>query len=191
MNTPTTTPRTRPRSSTLRRRSRRPITQAAAVVLALAALIVPAPTATATSIDAHCLGTFTRTFTPAITPTPQTITVTETSDYTTCAVGPTATGTETTTLTLSCVPVTPGPATIETLTWHDTTGDTSTISWSIPTIVGQTVVFTGTVTAGRHTGDTATKVTAGISYLGSVAGCLLGTPISATIGLVDSLLLTH
>jgi hypothetical protein len=175
----------------LRRRSRRPITHAAAVLLALSALIVPAPTATAASIDAHCLGSFTRTFAPPITPTPQTITVTETSTYNTCVVGPTATGTETATLTLSCIPLTPGPATTETLTWPDTTGDTSTITWSIPTIVGQTVVFTGTVTAGRHTGDTATKITSGTSYLASVAGCLLGTPITATTGLIDSLLLTH
>jgi len=58
----------------------------------------------------------------------------------TCAIGPTATGTETETLTLSCIPVTAGPATTETPTWNDATGDTST--WSAPTVVGQTVVFT-------------------------------------------------
>ena len=179
MNTPSTISRTRL------------LTLAAAVLLALTAGIVPTTTAAATSIDAHCLGTFTRTFSPPITSTPQTITVTETSDYSTCAVGPTATGTETATLTVGCVPVTPGPAITETLTWNDTTGGTSTIDWSIPTIVGQTVVFTGTVTAGRHAGDTATKVTSGISYLGSVIPCLLGTPISSTTGLIDSLLLTH
>jgi hypothetical protein len=168
------------------------MTQAAAVVVALlSALIVPAPTAAAASIDAQCLGSFTRTFAPPITQTPQTITVTETSDYSTCVVGPTATGTETATLTLSCVPVTPGPAITETLTWNDATGGTSTINWSAPTIVAQTVVFTGTVTAGRHTGDTATKITSGTSYLGSVIGCLLGTPITSTTGLIDSLLLTH
>ena len=46
------------------------------------------------------------------------------------------------------------------------------------------MVFTGTVTAGRHTGDTTTKITSGISYL-------LGTPLTATTGLIESLLLTH
>jgi hypothetical protein len=161
------------------------------VLLAFTTLIHPVSTATATGIDAECLGTFTRTFSPPVTLTPQTVTVTETNTYDTCAVGPTATGTETATLTLGCIPVTPGPAIIETITWHDATGGTSTISWSIPTIVGQTVVFTGTVTAGRHAGDTATKVTSGISYVGSVIACLLGTPISATTGLIDSLLLNH
>ncbi len=46
------------------------------------------------------------------------------------------------------------------------------------------------VTAGLYTGDTAAKVTSGISYFGSVVGCLLGTPISQTTGLIDSLVLT-
>jgi hypothetical protein len=157
---------------------------------ALSAVTVP-PSTAAASIDAGCLGTFARNFSPALTLTPQTVTVTETSTYSTCAVGPTATGTATLTLTLGCIPVTPGPAVTETLTWNDATADTSTISWSAPTIVAQTVVFTGTVTTGRHAGDTATKVTSGVSYAGSVIGCVLGTPISSTTGLVDSLLLTH
>jgi hypothetical protein len=182
-------------SSTEPRRSRwrtwRPVTLGAAVLLAVTTLTVPASTATAASIDAECLGSFVRTFSPPVTSTPSTVTVTGTYDYTTCAVGPTATGTESATLTLSCIPVTAGPAITETLTWHDATGGTSTIAWSAPTVVGQTVVYTGTVTAGRHAGDSATKVTSGISYLGSVIPCLLGTPVSSTTGLVDSLLLTH
>jgi hypothetical protein len=161
------------------------------VVGSVAALIGPASTATAASVDVECLGTFAPTFSPAVTLTPQTVTVTGAYDYTTCVVGPTAGGAETATLTLACVPVTAGPATTETLTWNDATGGTSTIAWSAPTIVGQTVVYAGTVTAGRHSGDTATKVTSGVSYFGSVVGCLLGTPISSTTGLIDSLLLTH
>jgi hypothetical protein len=190
-NMPSTNPWTRPSSGRFRRLSRQPVTLAAAFALALTAVIVPASTATAAGIDAACLGTFTRNFSPAVTLTPQTVTVTETSNYSTCVVGPTATGTETLTLTLGCIPVTAGPAAIETLTWHDATGGTSTISWSAPTIVGQTVVFTGTVTTGRHAGDTATKVTSGVSYVGSVVGCLLGIAVSSTTGLVDSLLVTH
>lgn len=168
----------------------RPAALAAALLLAVTP-IAPASAATAASIDAECLGTFARTFTPPVTHTPQQVTVTGTYDYTTCLVGPTATGTETATLTLSCIPITAGPATTETLTWHDATSGASTIAWSPPTIIGQTVVYTGTVTAGRHTGDTATKITSGVSYLGSILPCLLGTPIPATTGLVDSLLLTH
>jgi hypothetical protein len=117
--------------------------------------------------------------------------VTEVSDYNTCVVGPTATGAATIILPLSCVNVTAGPAFIETVTWNDATGGTSTISWSSPAIVGQTVVFPGTVTDGRFVGDSATKVTSGISYIGSVVACLLGTPISSTTGLVDSLVLTE
>lgn len=153
--------------------------------------VIPASPAAATGIDVECLGSFARTFSPPVTSTPQTVTVTGTYDYSTCAVGSTATGAESVTLTLSCVPVTAGPATTETITWTDGTGGSSTVSWSAPTVAGQTVVFTGTVTAGRHSGDTATKITSGISYLGSVIPCLLGTPISATTGLVDSLVLTH
>jgi hypothetical protein len=186
---PSTEPHTQPKLRRFRRLSRWPLTLAATLLLTLTAMIYPASPATAASIDAQCLGTFTRAFTPAITLTPQTITVTGNNDYTTCAVGRTATGTET--LTLGCIPVTAGPATTETLTWNDATGGTSTITWSAPTAVGQTVVFTGTVTAGRHAGDTATEITSGVSYIGVVVPCLLGTPVSSTTGLVDSLLLTH
>lgn len=164
---------------------------ATGMLLTLVAAVTPAITANATSIDAECLGSFSRTFTPAVTLAPQPVTVTGANDYSTCVVGPTATGAEADTLTLGCVPVTAGPATTETVTWGDPTGDTSTIDWSIPVITGQTVVFTGTVTAGRNAGDTATKITSGISYVGSVVGCLLGTPIASTTGLIDSLLLTH
>ncbi|HEV7806369.1 MAG TPA: hypothetical protein VGO80_11150 [Solirubrobacteraceae bacterium] len=185
----------RPRPARFPRLCRRPLTLAAAL-LALTAFIVPASTATAASIDAECLGSFSRTFAPAITLAPQTVTVTEASNYSLCAVpvavGATATGTETLTLSLGCIPVTAGPAATETLTWHDATGGTSTINWLAPTIVGQTVVFNGTVTAGRHNNDAATKVTSGLSYFASVLGCVLfGTPVSSTSGLVDSLLFTH
>ena len=181
----------RSRYGSFRRLSRRPVTLAATFLLALSAVIVPASTATATSVDAACAGSFARTFAPAVTSDPQAVTVTETSSYGTCVVGSTASGSATVTLTLGCIPAMAGPAMTETLTWNDATGATSTISWSPPTIVAQTVVFTGTVTAGRHAGDTATKVTSGVSYVGSVVGCLLGTPITSTTGLVDSLLLTH
>jgi hypothetical protein len=126
---------TRPRSGQFPRLSRRPITLTAAFLLGLSAVIVPASAATAASIDAQCVGTFSRNFSPGVTLTPQTVTVTEHSNYSTCAVGPTATGTQTLTLTLGCIPVSAGPATIETLTWHDATGGTSTISWSAPTVM--------------------------------------------------------
>jgi hypothetical protein len=165
-------------------------TTVAAVLAAAAAVWIgsTAP-ARASSIDVECLGSFGRTFSPAVTVTSQTVTVTEASDYDTCVVGSTATGAATVIMPLSCVNVTAGPAFTETITWNDATGGTSTISWSAPTVVGQTVVFTGTVTAGRYVGDSATKVTSGISYLGSVVQCLLGTPVSSTTGLIDSLLL--
>jgi hypothetical protein len=117
--------------------------------------------------------------------------VTEANDYDTCVIGSAATGAASITLDLSCVPVTAGPAEDETVTWNDATGGTSTISWSSPTVAAGTVVYTGTVTAGRYVGDSATRVTSGISYIGSVAGCLLGTPISSTTGLIDSLVLTQ
>jgi hypothetical protein len=191
MSMPSTDPQTQPKQRRSGHRSRWPVTLAAALLLSLTAMIYPASTAMATSIDAQCLGNFARSFSPPVTNTPQTVTATGHYDYSTCAIGPTATGTETVTLTLSCLPVTAGPASTETLTWNDATGGTSTITWSAPTVAAQTVVFTGTVTAGRHTGDTATKITTGVSYLGVVLPCLLGTPVSSTTGLVDSLLLTH
>lgn len=93
-------------------------------------------------------------------------------------------------MTLSCVNVAALPGLIETIIWQDPAGDTSTIAWSSSAVVGQTVVFTGTVTSGLPAGDSATKVTSGVSYLASVAQCLLGTPIAQTSGIVDSLLLT-
>lgn len=166
-------------------------TTAVAVLTAIAVCVGPPALAHATSIDAECAGSFARSFSPAVTTTSQSVTVTDASDYDTCVVGSTATGGATITLPLSCVNVTAGPAFTETVTWNDATGGTSTIDWGAPTVVGQTVVFTGTVTAGRYLGDSATKVTSGISYVGSVVGCLLGTPITSTTGLVDSLLLTH
>ena len=166
-------------------------TTVAAALAAVAVCVGPSAPAHATSIDVECVGSFGRGFSPAVTTTSQTVTVTEASDYDTCVVGSTATGAATISLPLSCVNITAGPAFTETVTWNDATGGTSTISWGAPTVVGQTVVFTGTVTAGRYVGDSATKVTSGISYVGSVAGCLLGTPISSTTGLIDSLVLTQ
>lgn len=166
-------------------------TTVAAVLAAVAVSVGPPAPARASSIDVECVGSFSRSFSPAVTTTSQTVTVTEANDYSTCVVGSTATGADTVALALACVPVTAGPAITETVTWNDSTGGTSTISWSAPTVVAQTVVYTGTVTAGRYVGDSATKVTSGISYVGSVAGCLLGTPISSTTGLIDSLVLTQ
>ena len=164
-----------------------------AAVLAAAAAMCVGPTAPAhaSSIDVECVGSFARSFSPAVTVASQTVTVTENNDYNTCVVGSAGTGADAVSFPLSCVNVTAGPAFTETITWNDATGGTSTIGWSAPTIVGQTVVFTGTVTAGRYVGDSATKATSGISYLGSVVGCLLGTPISSTTGLIDSLVLTQ
>jgi hypothetical protein len=170
---------------------RRATQTAVAAVLAAAVCVGPTAPARASSIDVECVGSFGRTFSPAITVASQNVTVTEANDYNTCVIGSTATGAETVTLALSCVNVTAGPAVTETITWNDATGGTSTINWSVPTIVAQTVVFNGTVTAGRYVGDSATKVTSGVSYVGSVVACLLGTPVSSTTGLIDSLLLTQ
>ncbi|GAA2971035.1 hypothetical protein GCM10010483_13920 [Actinokineospora diospyrosa] len=174
---------------------RRVLVTAAILVAALMsaswtpAAAAPAPVTAV--VDAECLGTFSRVFAPPVSTTPQTVTATATYTYSSCLVGPTATSTVANSATLSCVPVVPGiPPETEVVTWLDGTGDTTTVTWSNSTAVGQTVVLTGAVTAGRHLGDSATKVTSGTSYLGSVVGCLLGTPISSTTGLVDSFLLT-
>ncbi len=163
----------------------------AAVLTAVAVCAGPPAPARASSIDVECVGSFSRSFSPAVTTTSQTVAVTEANDYDTCVTGSAGTGADTATLALACVPVTAGPAITETVTWNDATGGTSTISWSPPTVVAQTVVYTGTVTDGRYLGDSATKVTSGISYVGSVVQCLLGTPISSTTGLIDSLVLTQ
>lgn len=166
-------------------------TTVAAALAAVAVCVAPSTPARATSIDVECVGSFARGFSPAATTTTQSITVTEANTYDTCAIGSTATGAATITLDLSCVPATAGPAEDETVTWTDATGGTSTITWSSPTAAAGEVVYTGTVTAGRYLGDSATKITTGVSYLGSVAGCLLGTPISSTTGVIDSLVLTQ
>ena len=81
-----------------------------------------------------------------------------------------------TTLALVCVPITAAPPITETVTWNDATSGTSTIRWS-PHGRRHPVVYTGTVPAGRYVGDTAPQATSGISHVGSVARCLLGTPI--------------
>jgi hypothetical protein len=150
----------------------------------------PSAPARAAVLDVECVGSFGRTFSPAIALTAQTLTATGATNYNTCVIGPAGAGADAATLPLSCVDITAGPALTETIAWNDATGGTSTISWSAPTVVAQTVVFTGTVTAGRFAGDTADKVTSGVSYFVSVVNCLLGTPISSTTGLVDSLILT-
>jgi hypothetical protein len=174
-----------------RRPSRRFARPAAALLAAIPLAWLPAAThAAAATVDAQCAGTFTRTFTPPVTTTTQTVTATSTDSYTTCLAGPTGTGLTITTLPLSCVNLTTGPAETETITWNDPAKETSTIAWGQPVIAAQTVTFTGTVTAGLYQGATAVKVTSGISYVGSVGPCLLGTPISQTTGLIDSLLIT-
>ena len=168
---------------------RTPAAATAALLAAAGILLAPAtPAAHAGVVDAQCAGTFTRTFTPPVSTTPHTVTATSTDSYNTCLVGPTGTGHTSTTTTLSCVNITALPSETETITWNDAT--TSTIVWNQPVAAAQTVVFTGTVTAGAHAGDTATKTTSGTSYLTSVITCLLGTPIAQTTGLVDSLVLS-
>src|ERR1700759_54087 len=117
-------------------------TTVTAVLAAVAVCVGPTAPARASSIDVECVGSFSRSFSPAVTTTSQTVTVTEANDYNTCVIGSAATGADTVTLTLACVPVTAGPAITETVTWNDATGGTSTISWSSPTVVGQTVVYT-------------------------------------------------
>lgn len=175
----------------LRRLSRR-FAWRTAVLLAVLSLgwLPAAGHASAAVLDEQCLGSFIRTVTPPVTTTTQDVTATSTDSYTTCATGFTGTGITVTTLPLSCLNVTAGPAETETITWNDGNGDTSTIGWGQPVIAGQTVVFAGTVTAGLYQGATTAKVTSGISYIGSVLPCLLGTPISQTTGLIDSLTIT-
>ncbi|WP_437902862.1 hypothetical protein WME95_30435 [Sorangium sp. So ce327] len=167
------------------------LTVATLMAAAVPVCFTLAAPARAAIIDVQCVGSFSRAFSPAVTATPQNVTVTEAFDYDTCVIGPSATGAASINVSLSCVPVTAGPPETETVTWNDATGGTSTITWSAPTVVGQTALFSGTVTAGRYAGDSATKVTSGVSYVGSVVGCLLGTPISNTTGLVDSIVLTQ
>src|SRR5882757_5154463 len=133
-----------------------PTTAVAMLAAAVAVCVGPTAPAHAAIIDVECLGSFGRTFSPAIALTSQTLTATGASNYNTCVSGPTATGADTATLPLSCVDITAGPAITETITWSDATGGTSTINWSAPTVVAQTVVFTGTVAAGRYVGDSAT-----------------------------------
>jgi hypothetical protein len=165
-----------------------------AVVLLIVgtAVLVPAPRASAQGIDVECLGSFSRTFAPGVTQTARTIDVSGTYTYSTCATGPEGTGTDTDSVSLSCIPVTAAPAETETVSWDDGEGDTSTIAWSAPTVVADTVVYDGTVTAGLYLGDTAVKVTEGVSYLGDVLSCeLFGTPITSTTGVIASLLLEN
>lgn len=159
-------------------------------VVPLAWLPAAAGTASAAALDAQCSGSFIRTFTPPVTTTTQDVTAVSTDSYSTCLTGFTGTGLTVTTLPLSCLNVTAGPAETEAITWNDPARDTSTIAWGQPVIAGQTVVFHGTVTAGLYRGATTAKITSGISYLGSVLPCLLGTPISQTTGLIDSLTIT-
>lgn len=175
--------------------ARRPLRRlmCAALLLAvvpLAWLPAAAGTASAAALDAQCSGSFIRTFTPPVTTITQNVTAVSTDSYSTCLTGFTGTGLTVTTLPLSCLNVTAGPAETETITWNDPARDTSTIAWGQPVIAGQTVVFHGTVTAGLYRGATTAKTTSGISYLGSVLPCLLGTPISQTTGLIDSLTIT-
>jgi hypothetical protein len=172
----------------------RAIQTTVATVLTTAAVLCVGPItpARAAVVDVECVGSFGRTFSPAVTLTSQTVTATEANNYATCVFGTTATatGADSVTLPLSCVAITAGPAITETITWNDATGGTSTISWSSPTVAAQTVVYTGTVSAGRYAGDSAEKITSGVSYFLSVVSCLLGTPISSTTGVIDSLLIT-
>src|SRR5579859_7889754 len=134
-----------PMSASSSRRGLRRLARAALLltVVPLAWLPAAAGHASAATVDAQCLGTFTRTFTPPVTTTTQNVTATSTDSYSTCVTGFTGTGITATTLPLSCLNVTAGPAETETITWHDPAGDTSTIAWGRPVVAGQTVVFAG------------------------------------------------
>src|ERR1700722_6284501 len=170
------------------------LTVAGAVILLIVgtAALVPAQRALAQGIDVECLGSFSRAFDPGVTQTAHTTDVSGTYTYSTCATGPEGTGTDNDSVSLSCIPVTAAPAETETISWDDGASDASTIAWPAPTVVADTVVYDGTVTAGLYLGGTAVKVTEGVSYLGDVLGCeLFGTPITSTTGVIASLLLEN
>ena len=62
------------------------------MLAAVAVCVGPSTPARATSIDVECVGSFGRSFSPAVTTTTQSVTVTEANDYNTCVIGSTATG---------------------------------------------------------------------------------------------------
>ncbi|WP_049651740.1 hypothetical protein [Kitasatospora sp. MY 5-36] len=133
---------------------------AGAMALACGLLLLPAgaPAHAQGVVDVQCEGTFTSEFTPALTNQPQDISVTSQNSYATCETG--LPGTSATTADEpgeSCVNLihTLNPFD-ETVTWSDRS--TSTVHWTSVEDTGTAATYTGTVSTGRYTGDTAVKV---------------------------------
>ncbi|MER8100994.1 hypothetical protein [Kitasatospora sp. NPDC094016] len=154
-------------------RSRFPLSSlagpAGAVALVGGLVLVPAsaPAHAQGVVDVQCEGTFTSEFTPALTDQPQNISISNQNSYATCVTGLPGASTVTNSETgESCVNLlhvlTPFD---ETITWSDQS--TSTVRWTSVEDTGGAGTFTGTVTAGRYTGDTAVKVSEAVDITGT------------------------
>ncbi|MFE7588423.1 hypothetical protein ACFU6K_03410 [Kitasatospora sp. NPDC057512] len=141
---------------------------AVAMALACGFLMVPAiaPAHAQGPVDVECEGTYTNEFRPALTNQPQNVTISTQYSYATCVTGLPGTSSVTSVLLESCLnalhALTPFT---ETITWSDRS--TSTVFWSSVQDTGGSATFTGTVTAGRYTGDNAVKALEALDISGT------------------------
>ncbi|MFD7583961.1 hypothetical protein ACFV84_00755 [Kitasatospora sp. NPDC059811] len=161
---------------------------AGAMTLACGLLLAPAgaPAHAQGLLDVQCEGTFTSEYTPVLTDRPQDVSIANQNSYATCEAG--LPGTSATTSAEpgeTCVNLLHALAPFdETITWSDQS--TSAVHWTSVEDTGGAATLTGTVTAGRYTGDTAEKILEATDITGTNPElCPLGDgTISGASGLV-------
>ncbi|MFC8732876.1 hypothetical protein ACFT5B_10490 [Luteimicrobium sp. NPDC057192] len=147
----------------------------AAVCLAVGAAFAIAPTASAGPLDATCTGTVAVDYSPGLTLTAQTVTASATSTYPSCLTSQTgvtsASASGSVTDTLDCNSLLTTTTGVKTYHWNDGTTSRFEYTRTGTRVLSQTVVtFTGTITSGKFSGDTAVE-----------------TNIAANLGLLDCL----
>lgn len=154
---------------------------------ASAAVVVPAPAAHATVTDVTCGGTDTIVISPGLLFTPQTVTITGTKDFGPCLSTDSTLTSGTTVASGSVVrscDLTDDPHSgSATITWNNS--QTSTFSYSVQTTysAGENVAtFTGSITAGEFTGDTAVMVSTGLAP--DPLQCLVPPGVTSLFGTV-------
>ncbi|WP_439676764.1 hypothetical protein [Embleya sp. MST-111070] len=181
-------PTHRPARRSLRTTRRLAVPALTAAIIAL----VPIPTAHAAD-STTCTGSSTVTYSPGLTFTPRTVTYNEAETLTSClSTDATLTaGASTNTTTLpgaSCLGAGPGSGTY-TITWNN--GHTSVLTLTYTDVIAagvETVIGTGTVTAGQFTGGTALVTT--VLTAPDPLQCLTTTGVTSQTGIVTAQITT-
>lgn len=145
------------------------------------------PAAAAGAADVTCAGTESGVISPGLLLTPQTVTVTSTRILSPClSTDPSLTaGIDSSTVTAvrSCLNLDSAHSGVTEIVWNNGQASTFAFNATVANPAGEAVVtFTGTITRGEFTGDTAVMVITSATL--NVLACLAPPGVTSTSGIV-------